>query len=153
MHIFVRLLRFFGRRLEPEVWDCGKVEIKQLCQQYTFNVSRDITKSLRDLEMEVVELQSSAESTGNPVYREELKVKKAVLADLLFQPKEDREILQGTMNFYSRLYQSEYTGDEKAFNSFCGRLLRGQRGHGSPSVQRASLCSTAEHAGRTGPRH
>ena len=25
-------------------WDCGKVEIKQLCQQYTLNVSQNITK-------------------------------------------------------------------------------------------------------------
>lgn len=24
-------------------WDCGKAEIKQLCQQYTLNVTRDIT--------------------------------------------------------------------------------------------------------------
>jgi len=64
-------------------WDCGKADIKQLCLQYTLNVSRDITKSMRDLEMEIVELQSYAESTGNPGCIEDLKSKKAILADLL----------------------------------------------------------------------
>lgn len=64
-------------------WDCGKADIKQLCLQYTLNVSRDITKSMRDLEMEIVELQSFAESTGNPGCIEDLKSKKAILADLL----------------------------------------------------------------------
>ena len=57
------------------------MEIKQLCQQYTLNVSQNITKSMRDLEIEIVELQSSAESTGNRGCFEDLK--KAVLADLL----------------------------------------------------------------------
>ncbi|KAJ4939822.1 hypothetical protein JOQ06_029258, partial [Pogonophryne albipinna] len=51
--------------------------------KYTLNVSRDITKSMRDLEMEIVELQSFAESTGNPACIEDLKSKKAILADLL----------------------------------------------------------------------
>ncbi|KAJ4923422.1 hypothetical protein JOQ06_021421, partial [Pogonophryne albipinna] len=64
-------------------WDCGKADIKQLCLQYTLNVSCDITKSMRDLEMEIVELQSFAESTGNPGCIEDLKSKKAILADLL----------------------------------------------------------------------
>ncbi|KAJ4933762.1 hypothetical protein JOQ06_006573, partial [Pogonophryne albipinna] len=64
-------------------WDCGKADIRQLCLQYTRNVSRDITKSMRDLEMEIVELQSFAESTGNPGCIEDLKSKKAILADLL----------------------------------------------------------------------
>ena len=64
-------------------WDCGKVEIKQLCQQYTLNVSRNITKSMRDLEIEIVELQSSADSTGNRGCFEDLKSKNAVLAELL----------------------------------------------------------------------
>ena len=30
-------------------WDHGKIQTKQLCQQYTLNVSRDITKSMKDL--------------------------------------------------------------------------------------------------------
>lgn len=64
-------------------WDHGKVEIKQLCQQYTFNVSHNIAKSMRDLETEIVELQISADSTGNPGCIEDLKLKKTVLADLL----------------------------------------------------------------------
>jgi hypothetical protein len=46
-------------------WDYGKVEIQQLCRQYTLNVSREISRSMRNLEIEIVELQNSAASTGN----------------------------------------------------------------------------------------
>ncbi len=49
----------------------------------TLNVSRHIAKSVTDLEIEIVELQSSAESTGNQGCFEDLKSKKAELADLL----------------------------------------------------------------------
>ena len=34
-------------------WDIGKVKIKQLCQQYTFSVTKDMARSLRALEREV----------------------------------------------------------------------------------------------------
>ena len=64
-------------------WDCGKVEIKQLCQQYTLNVSRDITRSMEDLEIEIVDLQSLAGSTGNGGNSEDLKSKRSALRDLL----------------------------------------------------------------------
>ena len=64
-------------------WDHGKVQIKQLCQQYTLNASRNMTKSIKDLEVDIVELQSSSQSTGNGGCIENLKSKKAVLADLL----------------------------------------------------------------------
>lgn len=33
-----------------EWWDYGKIEVKVFCQQYTFNVSRDITRSMKKLE-------------------------------------------------------------------------------------------------------
>ncbi|KAK3562046.1 hypothetical protein QTP86_025228, partial [Hemibagrus guttatus] len=45
-------------------WDHGKVLIQQLCREYTVNITRDITKSLEDLEIGIVELQALAESTG-----------------------------------------------------------------------------------------
>lgn len=61
----------------------GKVQIKQLCQQYARNVTRDITRSLRDLETEVVDLQGLAESTGNQGLLDSLKLKKSALANLL----------------------------------------------------------------------
>ncbi|KAK3566097.1 hypothetical protein QTP86_025692, partial [Hemibagrus guttatus] len=47
------------------------------------NITRDITKSLKDLEIGIVELQALAESTGDRRHVEELKLKKAVMADLL----------------------------------------------------------------------
>lgn len=64
-------------------WDFGKCQIKQLCQQFTPNVTRDITRSMRHLETQVVELQSLAVSTGNRGLLDSLKSKKAFLADLL----------------------------------------------------------------------
>ena len=56
-------------------WDHGKIQTKQLCQQYTLNVSRDIIKSMKDLELDIVELQSTAQSTGNGGCVENLKSK------------------------------------------------------------------------------
>lgn len=64
-------------------WDCGKAEITQLCQQHTPNVTWDITKSMRDLEIEIVELQNLVNSTGNRGHIEDLKSKKSALRDLL----------------------------------------------------------------------
>ncbi|KAK3563417.1 hypothetical protein QTP86_027794, partial [Hemibagrus guttatus] len=64
-------------------WDHGKVLIQQLCREYTVNITRDITKSLKDLEIGIVELQALAESTGDRRHFEDLKVKKALMADLL----------------------------------------------------------------------
>ena len=64
-------------------WDIGKTQIKLFCQQYTCNVTRHITSSLQDLEMDVVKLQNLVDSTGNQEYSEALKSKKAALANLL----------------------------------------------------------------------
>uniref|UniRef100_A0A3Q3F5N5 Reverse transcriptase domain-containing protein n=2 Tax=Labrus bergylta TaxID=56723 RepID=A0A3Q3F5N5_9LABR len=64
-------------------WDFGKSQIKQLCQQYTRNVTRDISRSLRDLEIEVVELQGLVDATGNQGHLASLKSKKSALANLL----------------------------------------------------------------------
>lgn len=64
-------------------WDVGKSHVKSLCLQYTHNVSRDLARSVRDLEREVVELQASADSTGERGCFEDLKRKKFALADLL----------------------------------------------------------------------
>ena len=38
-------------------WDHGKTEIKLLCQQHTLNVTRDVTRSMKDLETDIVELE------------------------------------------------------------------------------------------------
>ena len=64
-------------------WDHGKVEIKLLCQQYTLNVSRDTCRSMKDLETEIVELETMSASTENRGYIEILKSKKMALANLL----------------------------------------------------------------------
>ena len=64
-------------------WDYGKVEIKQLCQQYTLNVTRDIARSMKDLETEIVEVLNLIDSTGNRDHIKDLKSKKSTLSDLL----------------------------------------------------------------------
>ena len=66
-----------------EWWDYGKVVIKQLCQQYTFNVSRHITQSIKELEREILELQGLVDSTGDQSHVRVLKSKTSALNDLL----------------------------------------------------------------------
>ena len=57
-------------------WDHGKTQIRLLCQQHTLNVTRDATRSMKDLETDIVELEHLSESTGNQGYIESLKGKK-----------------------------------------------------------------------------
>ncbi|KAI4880461.1 hypothetical protein NFI96_009804 [Prochilodus magdalenae] len=64
-------------------WDYGKVEIRQLCQQYTFNVSRHITDSMKQLEDEILGLQRLIDSTGDQSHTADLKSKKSALTNLL----------------------------------------------------------------------
>lgn len=64
-------------------WDIGKGKIKQLCLQYTLNVTRDMTRSMKDLESEIVKLQDLADSTGEKEHFKVLKRKKLALSNLL----------------------------------------------------------------------
>ena len=64
-------------------WDFGKSLIKQLSQQYTPNVTKYITRSFQDLEIEVVELHSQVVSAKDQGHIEAPESKKAALANLL----------------------------------------------------------------------
>ncbi len=64
-------------------WDCGKIEIQLLCQQYAFNVSRDITQAMKKLESEIVSLQASAAVKIDSRQAETLKSKKSLLENML----------------------------------------------------------------------
>uniref|UniRef100_A0A8C2FKM2 Reverse transcriptase domain-containing protein n=1 Tax=Cyprinus carpio TaxID=7962 RepID=A0A8C2FKM2_CYPCA len=64
-------------------WDVGKVKIRQFTQQYTLNVTKELTRSLEFLEREIIEFQNLAQSTGEIHYLESCSKKKAQLADLL----------------------------------------------------------------------
>ncbi|KAK3522519.1 hypothetical protein QTP86_017665 [Hemibagrus guttatus] len=90
-------------------WDHGKVLIQQLCREYTVNITRNITKSLKDLEIGIVELQVLAESTGDRRHVEDLKVKKALMADLLGTKAQD---------FYQDLYRSEHRDSKELLDIF-----------------------------------
>ncbi len=56
-------------------WDFGKVQIKQLCQQYNCNVTKVLMKSVKVLESEVEELQGLAEVTKDQRFFEALEFK------------------------------------------------------------------------------
>ncbi len=64
-------------------WDFGKVQIKQFTQQYTHNVTKELTLSLEHLEKEILESQKLAQFTGEIRHMEACSKKKAQLADLL----------------------------------------------------------------------
>lgn len=64
-------------------WDIGKIQIKQLCIQYSLNVTKDMTKSMEALENEIVMLQDLADFTGNGEHIKALKKKKSALSNLL----------------------------------------------------------------------
>ena len=64
-------------------WDCGKVLIKQLCQQYTLNVTKGVSQSIRALEREILGLQDLAASSYNEEHINALRCKKKMLDDLL----------------------------------------------------------------------
>ncbi len=64
-------------------WDCGKILIKDFCQKYTLNVTRDMAQSMNNLEKEIVALQDVIESNRNKKHIDDLKKKKAMLLDLL----------------------------------------------------------------------
>ncbi len=57
-------------------WDIGKVQIQKLCNQYTFNVTRDMVQSIRRLEMDIVELQTLNGATANQNQLQALKKNK-----------------------------------------------------------------------------
>ncbi|KAK3550685.1 hypothetical protein QTP70_002399 [Hemibagrus guttatus] len=78
--------------------------------KYTLNVTRDIVRSLKALEIEIVELQR-LEATGDRGHIEALKKS----GDLL---SESTEIRKQTVSFYSKLYSSEWSGAQVVEDSF-----------------------------------
>ncbi len=57
--------------------------MKQFCQQYTHNVTRELGRSLKSLELDLKNCQQLADSTGDHYYIDACLKKKAHLADLL----------------------------------------------------------------------
>lgn len=49
-----------------------KIQIKQLCQQYTHNVTKDMVKSIKILEDEIQKFQEEAQLSGNQRHIESL---------------------------------------------------------------------------------
>lgn len=64
-------------------WDVAKSKIKVFCQEYVFHVSWDVAQSLKNTELEIIDMQQTTPSTGNTFSNESFKLKKVVLSDLL----------------------------------------------------------------------
>ena len=68
-------------------WDMAKVKTKQLCQQYTLNVTRNLTVSQESLETEIMYLQNLVDTTVDQTKKinsiEKMKSSKIKLNDLL----------------------------------------------------------------------
>ncbi|KAL2076888.1 hypothetical protein ACEWY4_027518 [Coilia grayii] len=77
-----RLEKAFYSTLQ-QWWDMAKIQTKQLCQQYTFNVTRDLTISQKSLEVEIMNLQTLIDTTNDQSHIEKIKIKKIQLRDLL----------------------------------------------------------------------
>ncbi|KAK3507660.1 hypothetical protein QTP70_032579 [Hemibagrus guttatus] len=77
---FIHDVKFFRR--EGVFVDVEIFRLKKLITRYTLNVTRDIVRSLKALEIEIVELQR-LEATGDRGHIEALKSKKAKMNDLL----------------------------------------------------------------------
>ncbi|KAI3353605.1 hypothetical protein L3Q82_004810 [Scortum barcoo] len=95
---------------------CGEAKTSRIStdgqagkKQHTLNVTRDITRSIKDLETGIVELEKMSESTGDRGYIEILKSKKMALASLL-----DVKV-QGAL-------VSEYEEEDELFEGFCSEL-------------------------------
>ncbi|KAK3565424.1 hypothetical protein QTP86_008243 [Hemibagrus guttatus] len=77
---FIHDVKFFRR--EGAFVDVEIFRLKKLITRYTLNVTRDIVRSLKALEIEIVKLQR-LEATGERGHIEALKSKKAKMKDLL----------------------------------------------------------------------
>jgi len=64
-------------------WDYGKAQIKQLSQQYTKNITANLDRSMKVLEMEIVQLQEQLETNGQWNVMRDISEKKSKLNDFL----------------------------------------------------------------------
>ncbi|KAK3551835.1 hypothetical protein QTP70_029411, partial [Hemibagrus guttatus] len=123
--------KFFRR--EGAFVDVEIFRLKKLITRYTLNVTRDIVRSLKALEIEIMELQR-LEPTGDRGHIEALKSKKAKMNDLLditaqgalvrslFKSAAEMDapskFFFSTVSFYSKLYSSEWSGAQVVEDSF-----------------------------------
>ena len=101
-------------------WDVGKCRIRQLCQQHTLNVRRDRARSMRELEIEVVDLPSLAESTGDRGHIEALTVKKTALSSLLGVKA------QGALVWSRFMDAMQWTPHHIIYSALSAKMVRGR---------------------------
>nr|BAC82609.1 pol-like protein [Danio rerio] len=64
-------------------WDFAKTQVKQLCQQYTINVTKDRKSTIEVLENEIKAMQEKADASGDLGFIRNFKEKKNSLNNLL----------------------------------------------------------------------
>lgn len=57
-------------------WNVGKIQIEVFCNQYAFNVTKDIVGYIQNLEVNIVEFQNLCDSIGDQDHFKSLKKKK-----------------------------------------------------------------------------
>lgn len=108
-------------------WDFGKTLIQQFGQQYNGNVTKYITRSLQDLEIEV---QNLLNCTGDQGQVKALKSKKAKKRKIIHCLRsEDGSLLTQTTDiqkyatcFYTNLFKSEWAQDSRLESAFLSGL-------------------------------
>ena len=101
----------FDKPLFPSLqqwWDVAKAQFKHLCQKYTFNVSRDLARSMKLIENEILDLQKMVDNTGNLELMDILKEKKKELDDMLGRKAQGAFVRSRIQNVYEMDAPSKY---------------------------------------------
>lgn len=64
-------------------WDLGKVQIRLFCQHYTLDATRSRNAAMTELEREIVELESRADSHPSETAQDTLRQRRSTLSSLL----------------------------------------------------------------------
>ncbi len=85
LHFFWKTFRATKNTFQSlrQWWDFGKVQIKQLCQQHTRNITVQMSRDMKTLEASIVKLQELVDLTGENSCLEALSLKKTQLSDLV----------------------------------------------------------------------
>lgn len=102
----------------------GKVQIKEFCQQYSQNVTKEITLTLNTLETDILKLQELAHLPGNQKSDVEslIKNKNRVIHALHTESRalltDPKDICKRAVTFYESLYKNEPGPDYRDDSDF-----------------------------------
>uniref|UniRef100_A0AAV2JVY7 Reverse transcriptase domain-containing protein n=1 Tax=Knipowitschia caucasica TaxID=637954 RepID=A0AAV2JVY7_KNICA len=106
-------------------WDYGKVQIRQLCQEYTHGVTRDRARLVKELETMVVELQRFAFFFSLEKKNGQRRIIQSLCSDSGRLITDSAEVRSFVAGFYEHLFSSELRPSS---------VMGGQFGDGVPQV-------------------